>query len=78
MLCIVPIIQNNSTCETEYEKYKSYLEPIFPELNFSYAVNGTEASDLLTKAEVIISIGRWLTPEKHRLPGQTLPAHQMR
>jgi len=50
--------------DTEYEKYKSYLEPIFPELNFSYAVDGTEASDLLTEAEVIISIGRWLTPEK--------------
>ncbi|MDC0196396.1 D-2-hydroxyacid dehydrogenase [Gammaproteobacteria bacterium] len=49
--------------DSEFEKYQSYLEPIFPEVNFSYAVNGTDAVDFIAEAEVIISIGRWLTSE---------------
>ena len=49
--------------DSEYEKYKSHLEPIFPGVNFSYAVDGTAASNLLSETEVIISIGRWLSPE---------------
>ena len=47
--------------DNEFEKYQNHLEPIFPKINFSYAVNGVDAADFLAETEVIISIGRWLT-----------------
>ena len=47
--------------DNEFEIYKNHLEPIFPQVNFSYAVDGNAATDFLTETEVIISIGRWLT-----------------
>jgi|TARA_Y100000031_G_scaffold20031_1_gene20488 phosphoglycerate dehydrogenase-like enzyme len=49
--------------DNEYEKYQNHLEPIFPEVDFSYAKDGDEAEPLLAETEVIISIGRWLTAE---------------
>ncbi|HIF59217.1 MAG TPA: D-2-hydroxyacid dehydrogenase [Rhodospirillales bacterium] len=49
--------------DNEFEIYKNHLEPIFPQVNFSYAVDGNAATELLTETEVIISIGRWLTAE---------------
>ena len=47
--------------DSEFQKYQSHLEPIFPEINFSYAVDGVDAIKFLPETEIIISIGRWLT-----------------
>ena len=49
--------------DSEFQKYQSHLEPIFPEINFSYAVDGVDAIKFLPDTEIIISIGRWLTSE---------------
>ncbi len=47
----------------EFEKYIAYLEPRFPDVWFSCAENGDAAVPLIPDAEVLISLGRWLTPE---------------
>jgi len=47
--------------DNEFEKYKNHLEPIFPEVDFSYASDGKAAIDFLKETEVIISMCRWLT-----------------
>ena len=49
--------------DSEFQKYQSHLEPIFPEINFSYAADGVGAIKFLPDTEIIISIGRWLTSE---------------
>jgi len=49
--------------DSEYKKYQNHLEPIFPEVNFSYALDGKAASEFLRETEVIISICRWLTAD---------------
>ena len=49
--------------DSEYRKYQNHLEPIFPEVNFSYALDGKAASEFLRETEVIISICRWLTAD---------------
>lgn len=49
--------------DSEFEKYRDFLEPKFPEVSFSYAVDGAAAAELVSDTEVIISIARWLTPE---------------
>ncbi len=49
--------------DTEYEKYRDYLEPKFPEVKFLYARDGEDVPGPLNEAEVLISIARWLTPE---------------
>ena len=49
--------------DNEFEKYKSHLEPIFPEVDFSYVADGDTAAPLVAETEVIISIGRWLTAD---------------
>lgn len=47
--------------DSEYKKYQNHLEPIFPEVDFSYALDGKAAGEFLRETEVIISICRWLT-----------------
>lgn len=49
--------------DNEFEKYQDYLEPIFPEVDFSYVRDGAEAESEVLETEVIISIGRWLTAD---------------
>ena len=49
--------------DSEYKKYQNHLEPIFPEVNFSYAFDGEAAGEFLRETEVIISICRWLTAD---------------
>lgn len=49
--------------DNEFEKYKSHLEPIFPEVDFSYVADDDTAAPLVAETEVIISIGRWLTAD---------------
>ncbi|MBT7265861.1 MAG: D-2-hydroxyacid dehydrogenase [Rhodospirillaceae bacterium] len=49
--------------DNDYEKYQNHLEPIFSEVDFSYAVDGDAAVPLVPESEVIISIGRWLTAD---------------
>jgi D-2-hydroxyacid dehydrogenase (NADP+) len=52
--------------DNEFEKYKSHLEPIFPDADFSYVADGDAAESLLKDTEVIISIGRWLSADLAR------------
>jgi D-2-hydroxyacid dehydrogenase (NADP+) len=47
----------------EFEIYRSFLEPIFPNVDFLYAADGSAAARYLRDAEVIVSIGRWLTAD---------------
>lgn len=47
----------------EFEKYQSYLEPNFPEVDFTFAENGDGVEPLLDGAEVLISFARWLTAD---------------
>lgn len=49
--------------DTEFKKYKKHLEPRFQDVTFNYAEDGKSASSKVPDAEVIISIGRWLTSE---------------
>ncbi len=49
--------------DNEFEKYKNHLEPIFPEVGFSYASDGEAAAKFLKETEVIISMCRWLTAD---------------
>ncbi len=49
--------------DNEFEKYKNHLEPIFPNVDFSYVTDGNAAAPLVPETEVIISIGRWLTAD---------------
>ena len=49
--------------DNEFEKYKNHLEPIFPDVDFSYVTDGDAAAPLVPETEVIISIGRWLTAD---------------
>ena len=49
--------------DEEHGKYRDHLEPRFPDVTFKYAENGDAAIADVPSAEVIISIGRWLTPE---------------
>ena len=49
--------------DEEYGKYRDYLEPRFPGVSFNYAKDGEAAIQGVSAAEIIISIGRWLTPE---------------
>jgi len=49
--------------DNEFEKYRDHLEPIFPDADFAYAEDGDAAASHVPNAEVIISIGRWLTPD---------------
>ena len=47
----------------EFEKYQGFLEPRFPEVDFTFAENGDGVEPLLAGPEVLISFARWLTPE---------------
>jgi D-2-hydroxyacid dehydrogenase (NADP+) len=49
--------------DNEYQKYQSFLDPKFPDVDFTYATDGDEAAPHIPETEVIISIGRWLTAE---------------
>ncbi|MDG2034043.1 MAG: D-2-hydroxyacid dehydrogenase [Rhodospirillales bacterium] len=49
--------------DEEHGQYRDYLEPRFPFVTFKYAKNGNAAIPDVPAAEVIISIGHWLTPE---------------
>ena len=49
--------------DSEFQKYQAYLEPRFPEVDFTYAANGEEALIHVPETEVIISIARWFTKE---------------
>jgi len=49
--------------DSEFQKYQEFLEPRFPEVDFTYAVDGEEALTHVPKTEVIISIARWFTKE---------------
>ena len=49
--------------DSEFQKYQAYLEPRFPEVDFTYAANGEEALIHVSETEVIISIARWFTKE---------------
>ena len=49
--------------DSEFEKYQEFLEPRFPEVDFTYAVDGEEALIHVPETEVIISIARWFTKE---------------
>ena len=49
--------------DDEYRKYREHLEPRFPDVTFQYAEDGKAAIPFIPAAEIIISIGRWLTPE---------------
>ena len=47
--------------DNEFEKYQSHLEPIFPEIEFTYVRDAADAEPAVLETEVIISIGRWLS-----------------
>ena len=49
--------------DSEFEKYQEFLEPRFPEVDFTCAVDGEEALIHVPETEVIISIARWFTKE---------------
>jgi len=49
--------------DSEFEKYQEFLEPRFPEVDFTYAVDGEEALTHVPETEVIISIARWFSKE---------------
>ena len=49
--------------DSEFQKYQEFLEPRFPEVDFTYAVDGEEALTHVPETEVIISIARWFTKE---------------
>ena len=49
--------------DNEFEKYRDHLEPLFPGVNFACAEDGDAAVPHVADAEVIVSIGRWLTAE---------------
>ncbi|MBT4116864.1 MAG: D-2-hydroxyacid dehydrogenase [Rhodospirillaceae bacterium] len=49
--------------DSEFEKYRSYLEPNFPDVDFTFAENGDGVEPLLDGAEVLISFARWLTAD---------------
>ena len=49
--------------DSEFEKYQAFLEPRFPEVDFTYGRDGEEASAYVQETEVIISIARWFTRE---------------
>ena len=49
--------------DNEFEKYRDHLEPLFPDVEFAYAEDGDAAGKHVPETEVIVSIGRWLTPE---------------
>ena len=49
--------------DSEIQKYQEFLEPRFPEVDFTYAVDGEEALTHVPETEVIISIARWFTKE---------------
>ena len=49
--------------DSEFQKYQAYLEPRFPEVDFTYAANGEEALIHVPETEVIISIARWFTKD---------------
>ena len=49
--------------DSEFQKYQKFLEPRFPEVDFTYAVDGEEALTHVPETEVIISIARWFTKE---------------
>jgi len=49
--------------DSEFKKYRNYLEPRFPEADFTYVPDGEAAKPHVSETEVIISIGRWLTTE---------------
>ena len=50
--------------DNEFEKYRDHLEPLFPDVEFAYAEDGDAAGKHVPETEVIVSIGRWLTPER--------------
>jgi D-2-hydroxyacid dehydrogenase (NADP+) len=47
----------------EFEKYQSYLEPKYPEVDFTFAENGDGVEPLLAVTEGLISFARWLTAD---------------
>ena len=47
--------------DNEFEKYQDRLEPIFPEVDFTYVRDPADVEPAVLETEVIISIGRWLT-----------------
>ena len=49
--------------DSEFQKYQEFLEPRFPEVDFTYAVDGEEALTHVPETEVIISIARLFTKE---------------
>lgn len=49
--------------DSEFQKYQKFLEPRFPEVDFTYAVDGEEALTHVPETEVIISIAGWFTKE---------------
>ena len=49
--------------DSEFQKYQEFLEPRFPEVDFTYAVDGEEALTHVPETEVIISIAHWFTKE---------------
>jgi len=49
--------------DSEFQKYQEFLEPRFPEVDFTYAVDGEEALTHVPETEVIISIALWFTKE---------------
>jgi len=49
--------------DSEFQKYQKFLEPRFPEVDFTYAVDGEEALTHVPATEVIISIAHWFTKE---------------
>ena len=49
--------------DSEFQKYQKFLEPRFPEVDFTYAVDGEEALTHVPETEVIISIAHWFTKE---------------
>ena len=47
--------------DSEFKKYRDYLEPRFPEVDFTCVPDGEAAKPHISETEVIISISRWLT-----------------
>ena len=47
----------------EYQKFQDYLEPRFPAVDFTYAIDEIAAAPHIPEVEVIISNSRWLTKD---------------
>ncbi len=58
------MVTNLLVVDSEADFYRGHLSPLFPDVGFLLAPDGEAAEEYLPAAEILFSIGRWLTPER--------------